>query len=175
MSAAVSKTLDELFERINYKIEKNFSNSGEVELEDCLELLENYYGADWEDFVEVKEGEYNSVPLDIGLKGTKFEAWLICWDKGVDSGIHDHAEHGCIQKVLSGVLKEVRYRKSGGGVKEGEKFEIVEERKLRVGNVGYINNEMGYHSVENRSSVKTAVTLHIYSPPNHKTTYYKNE
>lgn len=173
MSAAVSKNLDELFERVNYKIEKMFSNTGEIDLEDCLELLENYYGADWENLVEFKDGEFNKVPLDVGNKDAKFDAWLICWSTKANSGVHDHAEHGCIQKVLSGVLKESRYRKVGKGAKA--KIELDEERKLRVGNVGFIDNCIGFHSIENRSSVNNAVTLHIYSPPNYVTKYYKKK
>lgn len=181
MTAVVSKTLDELFNRFHYKLDKLFSSTGEIDLYECMELLENYYGTDWEKKVEFEEGSFKKIPLYVN-KDAKFEAWLICWDIGANSGIHDHASNGCIQKVLTGVLKETRYKlvknnkrkKVEKREKEMDKksFEIINEIKMRHGNVLYIDNGLGYHRIENKSSNNRAVTLHIYSPPNHVTKYF---
>ena len=195
MSVAVSKTLNELFDRINYKIEQMCSelnktiDTEEIDLSECLELLENYYGSDWKNLAKFDDKKgYNKIMLNVGNKNSKFDAWLICWHKGADSGIHDHAQYGCIQKVLCGVLKETRYlqkkekrrKKRTKGIKgekeveKEKKFEISEENKLRQGNVGYINNKAGYHKIENRSVTNDAVSLHIYAPPGYVTKYFDN-
>ncbi len=176
MAATVSKNLSELVDHLIYKLNKGFSESGEVDLTECLGELENYYGTDWQKYAKFDDKKgFNRVNIYLeGRKNQHFDVWLICWSKGANSGIHNHADNGCIQRVLTGVIKETRYRKCNRGKKKGQ-FEETDVNKLRQGNVGFIDNDIGYHRMENKSNTQEAVTLHIYSPPNYDTVYYKSD
>lgn len=174
MAVAISKNLKELFERIEHTLNKQYHNNSEVQLVECFELLDNYYGSDWENYCKEKEDSKDSkekgyTKINLNTMSQYYDAWLICWDKGANSGIHDHAENGCIQKVLTGVLKETRYKK----IKK--KFNVIKETKMRQGNVCFIDNDIGYHRIENKSDCNIAVTLHIYSPPNCETHFYNSD
>lgn len=178
MAALVSKSLKELLDHIDYICCKMFTETGEIDLTECLDVLENYYGTDWHNFMKdnlneaIKDKNRGCTEMPINIKGRKyvhFDAWLTCWHKGANSGIHDYSSNGCIQRILGGVLRETRYNKGDG------KFEIVDEIKLRQGNVIFIDKDKGLHRIENKSLNNDAFTLHVYSPPNFKTRYYISE
>lgn len=67
-------------------------------------------------------------------------------------------------KVLQGELQETRYEwpkhiiRNGGMTKKSQ-------MRLSVNEVGYINDELGLHQIENTSRSRTAVSLHVYVPP----------
>ena len=184
-TATVSKSLEELADHLDYKINKMFQTTGEIDLTECIEIMENYYGTDWqkyskfnyndvEDDGSVNKG-YRCVPLKFKGVGEHFDMWLTCWNKGCCSEVRDNAANGCVQRVLVGVLKETLYqvekKKKGGRKKKG--LVVVDERKLRQGGAEYIDNDIGLHKIENKSQVIEAVTLHIASPPDYQTNFYK--
>lgn len=121
-------------------------------------LIDKYCGEDWRDSVKFDQKRYNRILL---YNGKKFDIWLICWDIGQRSGIHDHPENGCVQKVLQGGLGETRYIKEQDGTYYKWKRRIYIE-----GDVGYICGKKGVHMLENVGEIG-AVTLHLYSPPNY--------
>jgi cysteine dioxygenase len=86
--------------------------------------------------------------------------FIITWNKDSKTMIHDHAENGCILKMLRGSLKETIY-------KDGD---LIKSNYLINSDTGCINNDIGYHSIENISD-GISVSLHIYSPCNHNTKY----
>ena len=52
-------------------------------------------------------------------------------------------------------------------------LDSVKKRVLEKGNISYMDNKIGLHSVKNNSSSdEICVSIHIYSPPNHSTTFY---
>lgn len=57
-----------------------------------------------------------------------FVALLLCWEKGQQSPIHDHAGASCWVKMLSGDLEEVLYERRSDG-----KLEEVEHTLFRAG------------------------------------------
>ena len=48
---------------------------------------------------------------------------------------------------------------------------VINSHELIQNDVNFINNKLGYHSIENIDET-IAVTLHIYSPPGHITKYF---
>ena len=92
-----------------------------------------------------------------------FEIFYIFWDKNAVSKIHNHAENGCIMKLLHGQLKENIY--------DSQTIKYLTSNILYKNNVSYIHNKKCYHSIKNITN-DISVSLHIYSPPNFKTSYF---
>jgi predicted metal-dependent enzyme (double-stranded beta helix superfamily) len=82
-----------------------------------------------------------------------FEAWLICWMPGHDTGFHDHDLSSGAVTVVSGAVQEERLGLGIGGVRSrvyvpGETFDF---------------NSTEIHRVTHHGAAP-AVTLHAYSP-----------
>ena len=92
----------------------------------------------------------------------KFDIYIITWNQYQQSKIHDHPENGCIYKILEGHLVEENYDK---------KIQLTGFKSLFLDCIGYIDDRYYLHKMINYTN-KVAVSLHIYSPPNHNTTYF---
>jgi len=112
----------------------------------------------------------------VATKDFTYDLILLCWQAGQKSAVHDHRESGCWMRMLTGQLTEIRWavaeeskdeNKSCGndyGLKE-EHLVKLSERTYKAGDVFYINNSLGLHSVYNMSTTEQAISLHLYSPP----------
>lgn len=124
------------------------------------EVLQQYNGDDWRPLVWstpqtlVKERVYYSHNLEV---------MLLSWPAGYTTQLHDHAANGCWLKVLSGQLTETRYN---------EEFQQQEVTLLPQDSISFMSNSQGYHTISNESG-QTTWSLHIYSPPFHKTRYFE--
>ena len=84
-----------------------------------------------------------------------YEINIINWNNHSRSKIHNHAENGCILKVLEGSLLEKKYNTD---------LLLIDTNTLEPGKTHYINNTE-LHSIENTNN-GISYSLHIYSPPN---------
>ncbi len=130
-------------------------NSQNTSLNKMTNILEKYNGNDWKSHIKISDVYYHKEYI---LTNDDFEIVIITWNTSQQSKIHDHATNGCLMSVLSGELEETRFCKH-----TIQPFEI---NKLCVGKINYIDNNIGYHMIQNNTP-NIAVTLHIYSPPNH--------
>ena len=127
-------------------------------------LLMNYTTNDWEQYESFDESYYKK---NLVFRNNKFEIFIVCWNSKQGSKIHDHAENGCILKILKGKLTEYRYNTTN--------LELKELSCLPKDTVSYIDNEIGYHKIINDTKSET-VSLHIYSPPKYEgNIYYANK
>jgi hypothetical protein len=101
------------------------------------------------------ETKYNKKRID-KLSTNEFDLYTIAWLPGQFTSIHDHPIFGCILCLLTGTIEEKIYDK---------KLNLIKTITIKAPYVGYIDNKIGYHSIK---CIDKAVTLHIYSPPNHK-------
>jgi cysteine dioxygenase len=113
---------------------------------------------------EFQEDDSKSYLRNIIFQNDNYELILIKWKPNSESLIHDHSKNGCILKVIEGTLKETLYDKN---IKE------IKQTIYNKEEVNYINNQIGYHKITNLNNTDT-YSLHLYSPPNHKIKYYKN-
>jgi cysteine dioxygenase len=107
------------------------------------------------------ENTYQKILL---TKSDKFDIYLFIWYPNCSTEIHDHAENGCFMKLLEGKLQETIY--------DTIFYKKQSTNTLSKGEYKYISNKLGYHTIKNLSSI--SVSIHIYSPPNHKTKYFSN-
>ncbi len=95
----------------------------------------------------------------VGYSGG-FTLLMLCWDRGQESPIHDHAGSSCFMKILEGELHEVRY-----DARNPSKLNLKTITQLREEEVAYIDDTQGVHKMVNPSAEKGAISLHIYIPP----------
>lgn len=120
---------------------------------------------DFEKFATWKENDYTRNCL---ARKDGFEFILLCWDKGVSTPIHGHANQNCWVYQVTGEVKEQRYKALGND------FEITNEAVLSEGQLTYMHDRMGYHTIENVSD-GTAMTLHVYANPIDRCEVYNEE
>jgi cysteine dioxygenase len=89
-----------------------------------------------------------------------FTLLMLCWDRGQESPIHDHAGSHCFMKILEGELHEVRYEE-----KESGKLALKSITQMQEEEVAYIDDHQGVHKMVNPSLDRGAISLHIYIPP----------
>ena len=88
-----------------------------------------------------------------------FELVLICWNPGDKSAVHGHDDQRCWVYQVDGVINERRFTMDEAG-----KLEERQHLELSPHRLSYMEDEMGFHSLENRSNER-AMTLHLYISP----------
>ena len=46
----------------------------------------------------------------------------------------------------------------------------IKTNELKTNHISFMKDNIGYQSINNKDEI--AVTLHVYNPPNHKTTFF---
>lgn len=122
-----------------------------------VDMLQKYCSEDYKKYICINTGHYSKTKV---FENADFEIFVITWDKNQSSPIHDHSDNGCYMRILEGKLIEDIY--------DSQNFtKKIKSNELKSGFVGYIHNNIGYHRIINPSTTEIAVSLHIYSPPNH--------
>jgi len=129
-------------------------------LQSLLPFIINYKELDWKQYIRNTETYHKNLVFS----NTEFELYVITWNKQQQTKIHNHADFGCIMKVLMGTLEETLY--------DANDFTIKETNTYETNDVSYISNEKGYHTIFNKNKDEISVTLHLYSPINHTTHFY---
>ena len=88
------------------------------------------------------------------------DIYLFKWNKLSHTGIHNHADKGCILWLLKGEIEENIY---------SNKLEYIGKNIHLTPSISYIHNNKGYHSLR---PLKKSISLHFYYPKNHKTKYF---
>ena len=140
-------------------LEHHFTNK----LKELIPFLESYK-YDNEEMYKYYNFEKGKYTRNLIYKNDKFDIFLIVWDKGSNAPIHDHAMNGCIYKILEGEIIETLYDNN---------VSFIGSNTLNKNDIGYIDNSIGYHSIINKTQFP-AISMHIYSPPNHKTIILEN-
>ncbi len=146
------ETLTELFDHLNFLLDNGHS------LIDLGDILLNYDGDDY--IKHIPELILNKpYTKRILFSNEVIELVIINWSS--KSGIHDHAKNGCLTRVLSGSLIETKYTQD---------LVIIKETVLVPGIYSFIASNKVLHDVV--SKCHKTISLHIYSPPNHKTNFF---
>lgn len=123
-------------------------------------FLKQYRTDDWLNYLD--KSNLNKFQKNLIQRDKNFEVFLINWPVEYESNIHNHASHGCLMKILQGNLKENIY---------STQLDLLETKIKNKGNVSYIDDSIGYHSIHNQYDFN-ATSIHVYSPPLHKTDYF---
>lgn len=123
--------------------------------------LADYVGAhdDWRAYAHPLAERYtrNLVGLD-----PHFELLLLCWNPGQATPIHAHEGQDCWMAVVEGEIDEVHYAWPQDDTPAP--LEAVKTVRYRLGDVGYIHDDMGLHLIRPAGD-QPCVSLHLYSLP----------
>lgn len=140
----------------------NFSILREIiELDDFSYFLDGYsdYFDNFETYTRSNDkyrenGNYIKIKLHTSAW---FDCFLIIWGPNACSPIHDHADNGCLYKVIRGSVKEKIY--SNINLLE------ISQKDYKTGEIGEIHNSTGYHRMENINEENgVSASIHFYSP-----------
>ncbi|MBL4669206.1 MAG: cysteine dioxygenase family protein [Flavobacteriales bacterium] len=122
-----------------------------------------------DDFIKYAHWKESGYARNCIFKTETFELILICWNKADTTAIHGHNNQKCWVYLVDGKMAEIRYQKDEkGNLSECNRIE------LSPGNLTYMHDSMGYHSIVNSSKEK-AMTLHLYMRPIENCVIYDSE
>jgi predicted metal-dependent enzyme (double-stranded beta helix superfamily) len=147
-------------EELKQQISKDIDTNSNLMINNVQNSLNNYYGNDWRKYVQLDSTKYYRKLI---CKERNFEMYIITWNKKQVSDIHDHSSNGCVYKILSGCLRENVY---------DDNLDLKYVKLINLHDCSSISNDIGFHSISNDKN-EICVSIHVYSPPNHKTNYYK--
>lgn len=93
----------------------------------------------------------------------------IVWNPKVETPIHGHSCQGCWVMCLEGKLVENIYENEEGDPS------LINSKVISPGDVTYMHDSIGFHTIENNSELTPAVTLHFYHPPYENTSVLTEE
>lgn len=89
-----------------------------------------------------------------------YELLLLCWEEGQETPVHCHGGEECWVYTLLGKIQEYRVEER----EDGKGLRILRDEMMHEGGISYMNDNMGFHSLHNRSKGR-AMTLHLYMNP----------
>jgi len=98
-----------------------------------------------------------------------FELILLCWNKGDVTPAHDHGGQKCWVYQVDGNVSELRFEKD-----DSDELQETSHLLLSPGNLTYMDDRMGYHSLKNETDGR-AMTLHLYVEPINSCGVYNEE
>ena len=87
-----------------------------------------------------------------------YELILLCWEKGQKTPVHCHGGEECWVNIIQGTLKETNFTFENKTLLAGEVDHLL------PGEVSYMNDELGFHMLEN-DTAQRAMSLHLYMDP----------
>lgn len=88
------------------------------------------------------------------------DVYIFKWNKCSHSGIHDHADKGCLMFLAKGEMEEYVYT---------NKLKYLYTNIHKSPTITFINNNIGYHSIK---PIRKSLSIHFYYPKNYKTKYF---
>ena len=125
------------------------------------QILSEYARAqrDWSEYARFTTGGYTR---NLVARNEWFELLLLCWEKGQESPIHNHAGQNCWMAVLEGDIEEVQF--DAPRVAAPHSLVPRGSKLLQPGKVAFINDDIALHLVRPAHG-RRGVSLHLYSRP----------
>lgn len=124
-----------------------------------------------EDFEDYAHWSANHYTRNCISRSKDYELILLCWEPEQDTPVHCHNNEECWVYNVQGEIIEKRF-----DFKPSSKTEIEEtqEEEMQEGQVSYMHDTMGFHSLHNVGGNR-AMTLHLYINPIDSCRIYENE
>ena len=155
----------ECLENLFYDVTKQIELSGS--LESSQEIISNYCGNDWINYVVTSGTCYNK---KLVIKNEVAELYVITWSPGSKSKIHDHPQVGCVMKVVQGNLQEDIYIRKDQSCAKFDKTNYLPSKS-----VGFKAGNDILHKITNinNDDDKYTFSIHIYSKPEYVQNKYE--
>lgn len=161
----LTPSIHDLINRINILME-------EEDLDKRRNLLEELMKNAQLKLRELKKYAYieESAPYTRNLiwETDRYALILMCWKPRTDSVIHSHGGSSCWARIVNGEVRERRYLFND----DTQTPELNNDTLLEVGQVTYIDDALGLHSLCNPSGAYS-MSLHLYMPPIKTAKYFE--
>jgi len=156
------KTIQELIHGLT-ELTKNDKTSKDTLRVEITDFLKSYKGDDWQKYRMFDDHKYarNRIHLD---PNHKFELLLLGWNISSITPVHNHPDSQCFFMLMEGSLLCRNFDKPINPNKRAKLVCTGEELVDKIGGVGYIDDGMGLHLVENLSPTEKCCTMHLYTP-----------
>lgn len=114
---------------------------------------------DWRRFVHFDPDVYTR---NLVARNDHFEMLVLCWARGQESPIHNHAGQNCWMAVLDGEIEEVQF--AFARTEPGARLVAGGSKTFVPGRVAFINDDIALHRVRPAAG-GAGISLHLYSKP----------
>lgn len=141
-------------------------------LQELIEELPKCSGSDYvriaknmqipvSDFDECQSWDKESYTRNCLSRTDEYELILLCWEPCQKTPVHGHGGEECWVYMVDGLIRERHFSEEveGGSPLPSGKSEI-----MRPGQLSYMNDMMGFHTLENIHSGRS-MSLHLYMNP----------
>ena len=164
-----------LSHNINTHLHHHIKINNSYNLKGMGKILSNYNGDDWkyyfknnylsgDNITHFPDRNYTKILLPYDTP--KINMYLIEWKPGAITHVHGHNGNiGCIFKVLSGNLKETLYGNYYDIVNPDNNPDnkyLINDMYLKKSHINYLNDNIGYHRIQNNNGNLNSYSLHIY-------------
>jgi len=158
-----------------------FETKGDVNNEEVRQLLSMYSSelrneADWKQYCFPNDIHYTR---NLIFGNEKFELMVLVWQASQETRIHNHSASRCWMTTLSGEISESVYTINPTDKplepSECPELTLQETSSHKIGDCGFIEDDIGLHKIGNISHIANAITLHLYSPPIRELMLYEPE
>lgn len=138
-------------------------SSKDIDIEQAKRIMESYESdeSEWGKYALHDASRNYSRNGIVNINGNA-NLLILVWSPQKASAIHDHANAHCCMKILKGKLVESLYQIPDH---EGSALTPKKRTTLDSGDVGYISDQIGLHSISNPLKDQYSVSLHLYTPP----------
>ncbi|KFE68560.1 cysteine dioxygenase [Hyalangium minutum] len=113
-------------------------------------------------YLHFRRGRYTR---NLVYRDPRFEVVLNCWDAGISSPIHDHAEQECWFSIQAGTFLLEDYPLLAGGREPGYAL-LGKPRPSEAVGPGHVDYRGPLDSIHRVTALQgPAVTLHVYASP----------
>ena len=131
-----------------------------IDFNKITSFLKEYNKDDWKKYIVNSNENYVKKIVPSKYNQQLYVIIVITWNSNKYTKIHNHAENGCVFKILSGSLLESRYNKN---------LKLIKSNSLEENCISYIHNNIGFHSINTNNN--NCVSIHVYSPANYNTIF----
>jgi cysteine dioxygenase len=110
---------------------------------------------DFEDYIFWNDDSYARNCIE---RTEVYELILICWKPGDKTAVHGHDDQKCWVYQVDGAIHEERFKEKDGALVS------CHNMPLTPGKLSYMEDNMGFHCIDNRSN-ENAMSLHLYISP----------
>lgn len=135
------------------------NNNTDFSSEKIKKMISSYSFTDFEKYIN-NENKETRIKI---YENELIDVYILIWNVNEKSKIHNHAKNGCWLKLLKGEIVENRYNTD---------LNLILTSLFKQNNISFMRDDIGYHNIENTGN-EVVVSIHFYSPPNHKTIYYE--
>ncbi|MGV6828632.1 MAG: cysteine dioxygenase [Flavobacteriales bacterium] len=120
-----------------------------------------------EDFLKFATWDNKKYTRNCLFRNENFELLLLCWEPSQKTPIHNHNKQECWVYLVQGNMIEKRCV-----LNKNKQLEEDTQVEMNVEGSYYINDEIGFHSLQNNSEIKRSMSLHLYAKPIEKCLFY---